>query len=211
MRKHILTILSLICITPLWAQGNADKLLQKTVSKLEKDDGIFMKLDAEIKNDGNTDNIDIELKLSPNGSFYVMMDDNQMWFDGKTIWNGKDYGDGIEEIYITEPTAQEKALYDIIGLLGKHQGYSLSGNGTETFILTASGQERSVEGLSKLTVNVDPKTYIIKSIQVEFDMELGNMSATARITEYKPEQKFAKTTFTCPVKDYKDAEIIDLR
>ena len=44
-----------------------------------------MKLDAEIKNDGNTDNIDIELKLSPNGSFYVMMDDNQMWFDGKTM------------------------------------------------------------------------------------------------------------------------------
>jgi len=211
MRKYILTILSLITALPLCAQGSAEKLLQKTVTKLEKDGGISIKLDAQVRNEGSTDRIDMEIKLSPDGSFYAMEDDNMMWFDGKTMWRGNDFGDGIEEIYITEPTPDEKIRFDIIGLLKKHQGFSVNGNGTDTFTLTASNPEHSVEGISKVTVTVDPSAYTIKTIQVEFDRELGNITASAKVTEYKPGQKFDKATFTCPVKDYKDAEIVDLR
>ncbi|MBO4724522.1 MAG: hypothetical protein J5596_04275 [Bacteroidaceae bacterium] len=210
MRKYLLLIFTL-CILPLSAQNNADRLLQKTVSKLEKDGSISMKFEAEVKNEGTTDHIRLDLKLSPDGSFYASEYDNTMWFDGKTMWRGNDFGDGIEEIYITEPTPEEKAKYDIIGLLRKHQGFSVSGNGNDTFILTASNAERSVEGISEVTVTVDPATYAIKSLSVQFDQELGNISASAKVTEYSPGQKFDKSTFTCPVKEYTDAEIIDLR
>ena len=210
MRKYLLFIF-IICLLPLSAQNSADKLLQKTVSKLEKDGGISMKLDAEVKNEGTTDHIELEIKLSPDGSFYANEDDNIMWFDGKTMWRGNDFGDGIEEIYITEPTPEEKEKYDIIGLLRKHQGFSVSGNGSEMFILTASNAERSVEGISKVTVTVDPSTYVIRSLSVQFDQGIGNISVTAKVTEYSPGQKFDKSTFICPVKDYKDADIIDLR
>lgn len=210
MRKYLLFIFT-FCLLPLSAQNSADKLLQKTVSKLEKDGGISMKLDAEVKNEGTTDHIELEIKLSPDGSFYANEDDNIMWFDGKTMWRGNDFGDGIEEIYITEPTPEEKEKYDIIGLLRKHQGFSVSGNGSEMFILTASNAERSVEGISKVTVTVDPSTYVIRSLSVQFDQGIGNISVTAKITEYSPGQKFDKSTFICPVKDYKDADIIDLR
>lgn len=210
MRKYLLFIFS-FCLLPLSAQNSADKLLQKTVSKLEKDGGISMKLDAEVKNEGTTDHIELEIKLSPDGSFYANEDDNIMWFDGKTMWRGNDFGDGIEEIYITEPTPEEKEKYDIIGLLRKHQGFSVSGNGSEMFILTASNAGRSVEGISKVTVTVDPSTYVIRSLSVQFDQGIGNISVTAKVTEYSPGQKFDKSTFICPVKDYKDADIIDLR
>ena len=195
---------------PLSAQNSADKLLQKTVSKLQQDGGIAMTMDAEIKSDESTDHIDLILKMS-GSSFYAQEDDNTLWFDGKTMWNGKDYGDGIEEIYITNPTPEEKARYDIVGLLSKHTGFSVSGNGTDTFILTATNAERSVEGISKVTVTVDAGTYVIRNIQVVFDQELGGISASAKVTGYESGQKFDKSTFTCPVKDYKDAEIIDLR
>ncbi|MBR5935663.1 MAG: hypothetical protein IKZ89_05890 [Bacteroidaceae bacterium] len=210
MRKYLLIILSLIWTVTLSAQNSAEKLLKKTVSKLEKDGGISMSLDAEIKNDDNTDRIDLVLKMSGN-SFYVEEDDNLMWFDGKTLWRGNDFGDGIEEIYITEPTPEEKARYDIISLLSKHQGFSVSGNGTDTFVLSASNSERSVEGIRTVSVKVDPKTYVLKSINVVFAQELGNISATVTVKDYNPEQKFDNKVFTCPVKDYKDAEIIDLR
>ena len=210
MRKYLLIILSFILAVPSSAQGSAEKLLKKTVSKLEKDGGISMVLDAEIKNDDNTDRIDLVLKMSGT-SFYVEEDDNLMWFDGKTLWRGNDFGEGIEEIYISEPAPDEKARYDIIGLISKHQGFSVSGNGTETFVLTASNSERSVEGIRTVTVQVDPKTYVLKSISVDFAQELGNISATVKVNEYNPDQKFDNKTFTCPVKDYKDAEIIDLR
>ena len=210
MRKYLLFIFT-FCLLPLSAQNSADKLLQKTVSKLEKDGGISMKLDAEVKNEGTTDHIELEIKLSPDGSFYANEDDNIMWFDGMTMWRGNDFGDGIEEIYITEPTPEEKEKYDIIGLLRKHQGFSVSGNGSEMFILTASNAGRSVEGISKVTVTVDPSTYVIRSLSVQFDQGIGNISVTAKVTEYSPGQKFDKSTFICPVKDYKDADIIDLR
>ena len=209
MRKYLLIIFTL-CILPISAQNNADKLLQNTVSKLQKDGGISMTLDAAIRNEGTTEHTDMIIKMSGT-SFYAQQDDYTLWFDGKTLWNGKDFGDGIEEIYITEPTPEEKSRYDIIGLIGKHQGFSVSGNGTDTFILTASNPERSVEGISKVTVKVDAATYAIQTIQVECDKELGNISASAKVTGYKPGQKFDKAEFTCPVKDYKDAEIIDLR
>ena len=209
MRKYLLLIFSL-CILPLSAQNSAEKLLQKTVSKLQKDGGIAMTLDAEIKYEHGTDRVDLTLKMSGN-SFYAQEDDNTMWFDGKTLWNGKDFGDGIEEIYITEPTPEEKARYDIINLLGKHQGFSVSGNGTDTFTLTASNAERSVEGIRSVTVQVDPATLVFKTLNITFAEELGNISAKILVTDYKTGQTFDKKTFTCPVSDYKDAEIIDLR
>lgn len=210
MRKVTLIILLFLTILPLSAQNSAEKLLQKAVSKLEKDGGIAMVLDAEIKTDDGTDRVNLTLKLSDK-SFFAQEDNNIMWFDGKTMWRGNDFGDGIEEIYITEPTTEEKARYDIVNLLGKHQGFSVSGNGTDTFTLTASNAERSVEGIRSVTATVDPKTYALKTISIVFDEELGNISTKIKVTEYTPNQIFDKKTFTCPVSDYKNAEIIDLR
>lgn len=209
MRKYVITILTLIFTLPLYAQNNAGQLLQKTVSKIQKDGGICLTMDVETRFESGTDRTDITLKMA-DGCFMASEDEFTMWYDGKTLWNGKDFGDGIEEIYITEPTPEEKARYDIVTLLGKHQGFSLSGNGTDTFILTATNAERSVEGIRKITVKVASDA-TPKSMQIEFDQELGNISATVQITDYKANQKYDKSTFTCPVQEYKDADIIDLR
>lgn len=211
MRKLFFTLLSLTSLLPVMAQTGAEKLLQKTVSKLEKDGSICIIIEAETRNEDNVDLIDLEVKLSPDGSFCAKEDGSTMWFDGKTMWRGNDFGDGIEEIYITEPTPEEKARYDIIGLLRKHQGFSVSGNGTDTFILNASNTERSVEGIRSVTVTVDPKTNIIRSAGIIFSQELGGISVTAKVKSYLPEQNYDKATFICPIKDYKDADIIDLR
>jgi len=209
MRKFAITILSFICTLPLCAQNNAERLLQRTVSRIQKDGGVCLVMDVETRFESGTDRTDITLKMA-DGCFMAKEDEFTMWFDGKTLWNGKDFGQGIEEIYITEPTPEEKARYDIVTLLGKHQGFSVSGNGTDTFILTASTKERSVEGIRKITVQVDSDA-IPQTLQVEFDQELGNVSATVQITDYKSNQKYDKSTFTCPVQEYKDAETVDLR
>ena len=209
MKKLIISILTLLTIFPVCAQ-NAEQLLKKTVSKLEKDGGISLTLDAQVKSDGGTDRIDLLLKMSGT-CFYAREDESIMWFDGKTMWRGNDFGDGIEEIYITEPTPEEKARYDVISLLSKHQGFSVSGNGTDSFTLTASNSQRSVEGISSVTVKVDPKTYVPTDISIVFSEELGNITANVQVTAYKPGQTFDKSTFSCPVQKYKDADIIDLR
>jgi len=210
MRKYLFIILSLIGMLPLQAQDNATQLLQKTVSKLKQDGALSITLEAETRDASGTDIIELELKMDGT-SFFVKEDDNMMWFDGKTLWRGNDYGSGIEEIYITEPTAQEKARYDIIGLLERHKGFAVSGNGKDTFTLTASNQERSVEGISSVTVQVDPSTLTLRTVSVIFAEDLGGLTASAKVKSYSPARSFDKKTFTCPVQQYKDAEIIDLR
>ena len=210
MRKYLLIILSFILAVPLSAQNSAEKLLKKTVSKLEKDGGISMTLACKTVFENGSDFTQIELRMS-GACFYAQTDQNTIWFDGKTMWRGNDFGDGLEEIYITEPTPEEKARYDIINLLGKHKGFSVDGNGTDSFRLTASDSQRSVEGIKHLSVSVDTKTYAPSIINIHFSEELGDISARIQVISYTPGQTFDKKTFTCPVSDYKDAEIIDLR
>lgn len=209
MRK-ILLFISTIIILPLSAQNNAEKLLQKTVSKIEKDGGIAMRLACKTVFDDGSDFTQIELRMSGT-CFYAQTDQSTIWFDGKTMWRGNDFGDGIEEIYITEPTPEERARYDIINLLGKHKGFSVDGNGTDSFRLTASDSQHSVEGIKHLSILVDTKTYAPSLINIHFSEELGDISARIQVITYTPGQTFDKKTFTCPVSDYKDAEIIDLR
>ena len=210
MRKYLFIILSLIGMLPLQARDNATQLLQKTVSKLKQDGALSITIEAQTRDENGTDIIDLELRMDGT-SFCVKEDDNMMWFDGKTLWRGNDYGSGIEEIYITEPTAQERARYDIIGLLERHKGFEVSGNGKDTFTLTASNQERSIEGINSVTVQVDPSTFTIRTVSVVFAQELGGITATAKVKSYIPARSFDKKTFICPVQEYKDAEIIDLR
>ena len=87
----------------------------------------------------------------------------------------------------------------------------MSGNGTDTFTLTATNDEHSVAGIYSVTAKVDPKTYVFKTIRIVFADELGNISANVKITGYNPGQTFDKKTFICPVSQYDDVEVIDLR
>ena len=210
MRKYLFTIISLMAVLTVSAQDSAEQLLQKTVSKMQKDGALAITLEAEIRDDNGTDIVDMELKLQGN-CFYVKEEDDMLWFDGKTMWRANDFGEGVEEIYISEPTPEEKARYDIIALLSKHQGFSVSGNGTDTFTLTATNDEHSVAGIYCVTAKVDPKTYVFKTIRIVFADELGNISANVKITGYNPGQTFDKKTFICPVSQYDDVEVIDLR
>lgn len=210
MRKILFTIISLMAVLTVSAQDSAEQLLQKAVSKMQKDGALAITLEAEIRDDNGTDIVDMELKLQGN-CFYVKEEDDMLWFDGKTMWRANDFGEGVEEIYISEPTPEEKARYDIIALLSKHQGFSVSGNGTDTFTLTATNDEHSVAGISSVTAKVDPTTYAFKTIRIVFADELGNISANVKITGYNPGQTFDKKTFICPVSQYDDVEVIDLR
>ena len=118
MRKYLFTIISLMAVLTVSAQDSAEQLLQKTVSKMQKDGALAITLEAEIRDDNGTDIVDMELKLQGN-CFYVKEEDDMLWFDGKTMWRANDFGEGVEEIYISEPTPEEKARYDIIALLSK--------------------------------------------------------------------------------------------
>ena len=119
-RAFLYILISLAFTAPAKAQSDAETLLQKTVSRLEKDGDITMLLKIDISDENGTNSYDISLKKS-NAGFYAQEDEFSIWFDGKTMWRGNDFGYGIEEIYISELLAEEKGRFDIIRLLKEHK------------------------------------------------------------------------------------------
>ena len=195
---------------PSKAQDTGEDLLDKTASKLEKDGGITMKLDVIIRDGLDSDRREITFDMYGK-SFHSTDEENTLWFDGKTLWRGSDFGSGIEEIYISEPLPDEMERFDIIKMLREHEGFDVTGNGRDTFILTSDSSGSGIAGIRRVTVKVDPLSYRLLSVNVLFAEDLGGIIAEITVLEYTPGQKFEKSTFVCPVKDYRDADIIDLR
>lgn len=184
--------------------ASAQTLLDRFVSNLEKT-GVQAVISY---NDGNGPE---EGTMSLSGSRYRFEDSETIiWFDGKTMWRGQDYGaDMIEEIYISTPTPQEQFMLNPITALKHHDGFSVTDDGRSTITLKAQGE--SVEGITLLTVKADEKTLAPKTITVQCDPEFDLPVITITVKEFKTGVKFDKATFTCNVKDYPDADIIDLR
>lgn len=211
MHKIVTTILLSICSLSLMAQMDAARMLDKTAERLEKDGSIFISLLAQTLFDGSSGNMELECKYAADGRFCATIDDTMLWFDGKTLWRGADYGSGIEEIYITTPTDQEKAIYNIPNMLRRHKGFVVGPCTNNSFTLTAESGSTESYGLIKIVVHIAPDTYTIQGMDLEFSQESDIQSATVKVTEYRAREKFAKETFICPVTKYPEAEIIDLR
>jgi len=195
---------------PVKAQGSAESLVEKTASKIEKDGGVTMKLKIAVMEGLETDTREVTFDMSGR-SFRSADDENTIWFDGKTLWRGSDFGSGIEEIYISEPLSDDIAVINITDLLRTHEGFSVEEKGRDTFTLASDGSGGGIAGIRSITVKVDPATYTLRSATVLFAEDVGDIRADISVLEYTPGRKFNDRTFVCPVSDFKDADIIDLR
>jgi len=198
------------------AQSGAGSLFAKTAAQLEKDGASIVKGSSTSSYGESTAVQDFDLSLSGDKFFMVLEDgETTAWFDSKTLWNAADYGDGIEEIYISVPTQDDVILLNPSRLLSSADMFKITEKGKDTFVMEPKKKGELVFGLSKATVRVNTQTFR----PVQIDLVLGGSGKTdnsigtvsLRIQSWQPGQKFQDTMFTCPVSKYPDAEIIDLR
>lgn len=206
----LLVSMAFLSNAPANARDTAESLVEKTAAKIVKDGGVTMKLKVAVRDGLETDTREVTFDMSGK-SFRSVDDENTIWFDGKTLWRGSDFGSGIEEIYISEPLSEDIAAMNIVELFRKHEGFSVEGNGSDTFTLTSDGSGNGIAGIRSITVKVEPATYTLSSATVLFAEDIGDIRADITILEYTSGRKFDDKTFVCPVKDFKDADIIDLR
>lgn len=202
-----LAMAALMCCNVM-AQSGEGSLFSKTMSRLETDGPSQISGTATINYGDNTDVQDFELSVSAN-KFKLVLEEGETtaWFDSKTLWNGADYGDGIEEIYISNPTPEEVVLLNPAELMKHSDSFKITQKGKDTFIMEPKKKGETVLGVSKVTIRVDVQT----SRPVQIDLEQDDSTVSARISSWKPNQKFADSLFTCPTGKYPSAEIIDLR
>lgn len=190
------------------AQSGAGSLFAKTVSLIDSYGPSVVSGTATINYADNTDVVDFELSVSGE-KFHLVLEEGETtaWFDSKTLWNGADYGDGIEEIYISNPSPEEVVLLNPAELLKRADSFKITQKGTDSFVMEPGTDSGTVLGISKVTVRVDTNT----SSPVRIDLVQDDSTVSIRIKSWKPGQKFPASLFTCPVDKYPSAEIIDLR
>ncbi|MBQ5572781.1 MAG: hypothetical protein IIU69_00680 [Bacteroidaceae bacterium] len=213
MRNRFLTLLLLLTATlSIQAQQTPNAVLKSIAEKLEKDCCIT----ADLTLTDNTSyavlgsNTKGSLKISKE-CFVIDVALFRLWFDGTTLWTMNTMN-GYEEIYVTSPDKEEAALFNPINIF-KQPGLTVTTNADKDGLksISVTSQQLVIGDINlQLEVLYNPGTYRIERV-IGMDRFNQSQNIAIAIKNYKSGLELSKETFQCPVSNYPDAEIVDMR
>ena len=213
MRNSFLTLLLLLTATlSIQAQQTPNAVLKSISEKLEKDCCIT----ADLTLTDNTSyavlgsNTKGSLKISKE-CFVIDVALFRLWFDGTTLWTMNTMN-GYEEIYVTSPDKEEAALFNPINIF-KQPGLTVTTNADKNGLksISVTAQQLVIGDINlQLEVLYNPDTYRIERV-TGMDRFNQSQNIAIAIKNYKSGLELSKETFQCPVSNYPDAEIVDMR
>lgn len=214
MRNRFLTLLLLLTATiSMQAQQTTPNAVLKNIAeKLEKDCCITADL---ILTDNTSyavlgNNTKGSLKISK-ACFVIDVALFRLWFDGTTLWTMNTMN-GYEEIYVTSPDKEEAALFNPINIF-KQPGLTVTTNADKDGLksISVTSQQLVIGDINlQLEILYNPTTYRIEKI-TGMDRFNQSQNIAIAIKNYKSGLELSKETFQCPVSNYPDAEIVDMR
>ena len=213
MRNRFLTLLLLLTATlSIQAQQMPNAVLKSISEKLEKDCCITADL---ILTDNTSyavlgNNTKGSLKISKE-CFVIDVALFRLWFDGTTLWTMNTMN-GYEEIYVTSPDKEEAALFNPINIF-KQPGLTVTTNADKDGLksISVTSQQLVIGDINlQLEILYNPTTYRIEKV-TGMDRFNQSQNIAIAIKNYKSGLELSKETFQCPVSNYPDAEIVDMR
>lgn len=208
MKKIIICIISLLCLTPIQAK-DGKKILDEAVEKIFKSGDITIGFNATSYN-GTSEQNSTSGKMCLQGRrYYFETPEMTAWFDGKTQWC---YVPENGEVNITEPTERELQVVnpycflDIYKKNYKINAKSSTLRGEETYEVHLTAEKTSMDP-KEMYIDVRKSDYQILCIRIR----QGNDWTRLAITSFQGKQHFGDATFEFPKDKYPDAELIDLR
>ena len=135
----------------------------------------------------------------------------RLWFDGTTLWTMNTMN-GYEEIYVTSPDKEEAALFNPINIF-KQPGLTVTTNADKDGLksISVTSQQLVIGDINlQLEILYNPTTYRIEKV-TGMDRFNQSQNIAIAIKNYKSGLELNKETFQCPVSNYPDAEIVDMR
>ena len=189
-------LLSLFAVT-VYGQS-AKTVLDNTAKKLTSG-GTYANFTAVVDGQSIWGNIAIK------GDMFKLTSANAItWYDGRTQWT---YMRGTDEVSISNPTDDQQQQinpYHFINLYKKGYSSSVSKKGG-MFVVNLKRTSGSSD-ITEAVIEIDSKTYYPVNIRVKTDGRWTSfkISGAKRVNYNTPHFRF-------PKKQYKTAEIIDLR
>ncbi len=210
--KQILFLLPLI-LAPLFvaAQENgATRILDTAVAKIKADAGVQMHFTITM-NDGTGEEIyDDKGVMKMDGEKYALLTDQmKLWCDGETQWS---YIVQNNEIYVSEPNADDARAFSPVHIMQLYKSgfrcelYSAGATAkVDAVKMTAVARDSEIR---KAIIFINKQTG--QPVELKVDYENGS-SADIVVDTYKTKCKFAIKEFRCRVKEYRGAEVVDMR
>lgn len=209
MRNLFFVFLAMLQL-PLFAQNeevDADIVLDKALASIKADLPVRMDYDYKVFDD-NT-----ELLMNDKGIIYIddnryalLMQDMKVWCDGETQWS---YMREINEVYITDAAADEaQNLSPLYVMEHYREGFSrsaVSKDGFTAVMLKAMNEDSDVESVLLL---ISEENYRLVSMIISMP---GQGAVEIDLDGYVAKCGVDDDVFTCPLDDFREAEIIDMR
>lgn len=209
MRNLFFVFLAMLQL-PLFAQNeevDADIVLDKALASIKADLPVRMDYDYKVFDD-NT-----ELLLNDKGIIYIddnryalLMQDMKVWCDGETQWS---YMREINEVYITDAAADEaQNLSPLYVMEHYREGFSrsaVSKDGFTAVMLKAMNEDSDVECVLLL---ISEENYRLVSMIISMP---GQGTVEIDLDGYVAKCGVDDDVFTCPLDDFREAEVIDMR
>lgn len=209
MRNLFFVFLAMLQL-PLFAQNeevDADIVLDKALASIKADLPVRMDYDYKVFDD-NT-----ELLLNDKGIIYIddnryalLMQDMKVWCDGDTQWS---YMREINEVYITDAAADEaQNLSPLYVMEHYREGFSrsaVSKDGFTAVMLKAMNEDSDVECVLLL---ISEENYRLASMIISMP---GQGAVEIDLDGYVAKCGVDDDVFTCPLDDFREAEVIDMR
>ena len=209
MRNLFFVFLAMLQL-PLFAQNeevDADIVLDKALASIKADLPVRMDYDYKVFDD-NT-----ELLMNDKGVIYIdnnryalLMQDMKVWCDGETQWS---YMREINEVYITDAAADEAQNLSPLYVMEHYRdGYSrsaVSKDGFTAVMLKAMNEDSDVECVLLL---ISEDNYRLVSMIISMP---GQGAVEIDLDGYVAKCGVDDDVFTCPLDDFREAEVIDMR
>lgn len=205
MRKIALFVFLLFPLVAT-SQKDAAALLSKVVEKIKADAALQMDYAYTVcDEDGAVVYSDNGTMKLDNECYSLDMDNMKVWCNGKTQWS---YMKDIDEVYITDAGSEEaQNLSPLYIMEAYRENYSLlleKLDGTQVLITMTDADAE----VNKVELFIDTAKSSLLGMTVHMSAQ-GCIEV--QLNNYTPKCKFDKKIYECPVENFPEAEIVDMR
>lgn len=213
--KYLISILMLLLPYTLRANGDdAVKLLDKAVAQIKADGGVQMDFEYKVCDANGVSlfsekgflYIDNNTETKQNERFALHLEQLKIWCNGVVQWN---YSAHTNEIYITDADSDEAQNLSPLHIMQLYkQGYNcLMKEKAAEVLVTLTPEDANVE-FNEVTVHLAKNS--LQPTRMVLDMG-DNGTTEIIIKSYKGGCRFNDNQFECPLKQFADAEVVDMR
>lgn len=201
-------IFFLLLLLPLCGRPqalDADLLLDNVVATMKAESPLQMDYSYSVHGGGDVLLRDKGVMRLDGDCYSLVMDKMGVWCNGDTQWS---YMSEMDEIYITDASSGEAQTLSPYFVLENYRSScskkAWKENGTHLVELQApEGNE-----IEKVVLLVDAASNRLKGMDVFMSSE-GTIKV--KLDKYQINCNFAKDVYECPLKEFSEAEIIDMR